>query len=105
VNSITTPTLKDLPPPPEKKHLRQFSIWSEGYMASGDRATAQYLGTSWGETFEEACQNFATPEVQKHYGSFTPNPPALWGCRLYDNEVDARRFEHRYGFSEDKSGW
>lgn len=84
--------------------MKEFEIWIEGYRATGEYATASYIGKAIGETFEEACRNFEYPEdfssmgikiyskgekltIDKNGGG----RPSIWGCRLFDNEADARK--------------
>lgn len=38
--------------------MKEFEIWSEGYMATGEHSTAYFHGKSKGETFDDACVNF-----------------------------------------------
>ena len=76
--------------------MRTFAIWSEGYRATGEHGDATLHGYAKGETFEEACRNLAAKDKDfaqsfrerqdcgRWYGSF-------WGCRLFDNEEDARK--------------
>lgn len=93
--------------------MKRFDIWMEGYAATGEHGTAQLIGQSEGETFEEAVINFRYPEdivrefdgkviVQKGDSlSLDKNPdgtyrkwdghPTIWACRLFDNEQDARK--------------
>lgn len=91
--------------------MKEFEIWIEGYSITGNSSNASFIGKAMGETFEEACRNFEEPEdVPNPYaymGDDLPkfdkrkgdklkldenrNYPSIWACRLYDNEVDARR--------------
>lgn len=64
-----------------------WEIWMEGYSATGEHATASCVGTRVpARTFREACI--------KTYGYdnnlFDPERLTFWGCRLFDNEADAR---------------
>lgn len=70
-----------------------FEVWSEGYAVTGGSGQAQLIGEVEAETFAEACQK-ATDRAKaegKDYGTFDPERLTLWGCRLFDNEADARR--------------
>ena len=62
----------------------------EGYAASGDRSGATLLGSADAGSFAEACR-----KVYAQRGDFSGYPLTdnltIWGCRLFDNEVDARR--------------
>jgi hypothetical protein len=66
-----------------------FEIWCEGFRATGESGTAQVLGTARGETFEEACVTFFREEPTRHL--FDRRALTYWGCKLFDNETDARR--------------
>ena len=67
-----------------------FDIWSEGFRATGDSGDATHRGRAQGKTFREACERFADthPEFKKCYNQ---EANTYWGCRLFDNESDARR--------------
>ncbi len=71
--------------------MRLFEIWSEGYRATGESGVATLHGTGQGETFLEACDNYARlhPTFAEYYRSGAH--PSYWACRLYDNESDARK--------------
>jgi len=66
-----------------------FEIWSEGYCAQGNSADASLVECIEADTFEQACDKLHPPadcrEVngRKEY--------YIWGCRLFDNEYDARK--------------
>lgn len=47
--------------------MPEFEIWEEGYAATGEHATASFIGKASGETFDEACINFAYPEDKKDW--------------------------------------
>ena len=75
-----------------------WKIYAEGYVATGESGGATYLGTGYGDTFDEACAWF------KKYGEIS-DPKLMskgnggkkwyfWGCELFDNLHDAQR---RYG--------
>lgn len=73
-----------------------WHVWCEGYAATGERGTASFVGKKWATTFDRAC--FLLHKERggnRMCGEFTPShdgrPPMYWGCRLFDNEADARR--------------
>lgn len=70
--------------------MKKFNIWSEGYRATGDWADAQFHGLSEGDSFEQACIRFAKENAWFDKW-FHPEKMTFWGCKLYDNEVDARK--------------
>lgn len=71
------------------KLLREYDVWSEGYSATGQRSTAQFHGRFKGTSFTEACQAWAATSIQPEY--FNLKSLTYWGCKLFDNEEDARK--------------
>ena len=71
------------------ENLKQYDIWSEGFRTNGETSSAFFIGTSFGANFKEACNNFAIKNAnfKKYYSS---NDLTYWGCKLFDNETDAR---------------
>lgn len=73
----------------------KFEIWQQGYLVTGMEgipAPAVKLGEVEAATFAGACAALCSPqEWQKKYGYFDAARLTLWGCRLFDNEQDARR--------------
>lgn len=70
-----------------------YSLWMEGFSATGQHNTAQYLGDFEGNSFNDACDNWANSiEEQEYYKSGNDKcRPTYWGCRIFDNEEDARK--------------
>lgn len=67
----------------------KFPIWIEGFQATGESGKAQQIGTIEAKSFQEACDKLGrTPTWREHYD---PKARAMWGCRMFDNEADARR--------------
>ena len=66
---------------------KEYEIWSEGYQTTGDSGTACFHGKVIASSFKEACI--------KHFGLsnhlFDEDNLSFWGCRLYDNEQEARK--------------
>jgi hypothetical protein len=73
--------------------MKKFQIWREGYMCQGmDRpARAEFLGEEIAHNFKEACIKYyeKNPDMKKH---FDPERMTEWGCGLYDNSYDARKY-------------
>jgi hypothetical protein len=85
--------------------MREFEIWMEGWLATGEHSRAQVIGRGIGDTFDEAVKDYMskTPnhrikentrskyrndeDYQKRRSNWN-----IWGCNLFDNEVDARKF-------------
>lgn len=63
-----------------------FDIWSEGFIATGDRGYAFKHGSVRADTFKDACiLHFGNNEL------FNVDKMTYRGCELFDNEADARR--------------
>lgn len=73
--------------------MKQFSLWMEGYAATGNSSSASYLGTYEGENFLDAYHNYlkVTYGVNKLPDYINQEFPSIWGCRIFDNEHDARK--------------
>lgn len=77
----------------------------EGFRATGDYSPANKIGECEANSFQEACNILMceqylerVSEYQKsgeYYDpdrwDYDPRGPAYWGCRLFDNEIDARK--------------
>jgi len=70
--------------------LDAFEIWIEGFQIQGNSSEAMFLGTSRGNNFEEACKSFVENN-ESFKKSYNPEDNTYWGCRLFNNEVDARK--------------
>jgi len=82
----------------------KYEIWMEGYAVTGNQSDAQMIGEYEADSFDEAVEKLNQEAVEK-YGkvsavkgglldSETTKPIdnwTIWGCRLFDNEVDARK--------------
>lgn len=99
--------------------MKEYEIWSEGYRATGESGDATFHGKSFGNTFDEAVENFTYPEDKvREYDGFVyihkgdklgadrytrecfmsdeayinrRSNWKIWGCALFDNEADARK--------------
>lgn len=72
----------------------KYEIWMEGYAATGESGTAQKLGEFEAESFDDAVELLLRNGDHKKYyrrSDITGNH-LIWGCTLYDNEKDARRY-------------
>lgn len=69
---------------------REFEIWMEGYAATGEQSPARLVDKSTGWTFYDAVKNLSD---RSHKGKFDwySGRWSIWGCRLFDNETDARK--------------
>ncbi len=75
--------------------MKKFEIWEEGYLATGMGGTpsrAHKIGEVSAETFQQACNTLCSPAWwQSKHGNYNPDRLTVWGCRLFDNETDARK--------------
>lgn len=66
--------------------MKKYEIWSEGYACTGDWSPAFLMGVEDAETFKEAC--ICRFKGDKNFDSVRLT---YWGCRLFDNETEARK--------------
>lgn len=68
---------------------KAFEVWREGFRVTGQSATAELVDTVKASDFRSACSKVA----QKHSWGPLYNESRLtyWGCRLFENEADARK--------------
>lgn len=66
--------------------MSRYEVWMEGFQVMEGRAEAQCLGSCEAENFLEACK-----QVCKYDSNYDPIDNSIWGCRLFDNEKDARK--------------
>ena len=69
---------------------RLITIWMEGYAVTGGKDTAQIIASRVAESFEDAiAQERAKGNLNIKIDE--QGTPSIWGCRLFDNETDARK--------------
>lgn len=68
-----------------------YSVWMEGYSTNGNAAQAQFMGEAIAYDFNEAVKNILIMKEWDLSHLKYGNPPTYWGCKLFDNEKDARR--------------
>ncbi len=77
------------------KETMLYNIWSEGFRTTGEEGKAHYVGFGYGYSFQEACDNFfssfSEEELNTKFGGYNSKYGTIWGCNLFDNEVDARK--------------
>lgn len=69
---------------------KKYEIWSEGYEATGESGEAYCHGIGEGKDFKDACKNFAKEDKDFAF-YFNENSMSYWGCKLFDNEFEARK--------------
>lgn len=67
-----------------------FEIWMEGFECTGNYCKASHVSSVEADSFSEACDKYAiaNPKWAVHYDS---KQLSWWGCKLFDNEFEARR--------------
>lgn len=65
--------------------MKEYDVWQEGYAITGNFAPATFVGSTQAESFREACIY-----LLKDDSSFNKDKLSVWGCKLFDNEADAR---------------
>lgn len=80
-----------------------YQLWVEGYLATGMEGTpknAEFLGEFVGRTLAEAAIEYGSAKkriystvglIDSYPVLVTDGVPSTWGCRIFDNEDDARR--------------
>jgi hypothetical protein len=70
---------------------KNWEVWTEGYIITGERQPATFHGIFTGRTFRDAVKQFRDTKCS--------NPELVdidrmtyWGCGFYDNESEAREF-------------
>lgn len=74
---------------------RYFTLWAEGYAATGEHGTASVIGESWGKSLDDAVwrllRNNPSPHLHTYLRRSDDGTWTYWGCRIFDNETDARK--------------
>lgn len=70
---------------------KQYEIWCEGFVTMESKSGAQLLGKIRATSFKSAAVEFF-----EHYGEsvnkyFDRESMSFYGCKLFDNEADARK--------------
>lgn len=68
-----------------------FNIWSEGFAATGQSGGATLLLRVRANSWEEACETLFRMPAFAQYMKKRNGAYFYWGCRLFDNEADARK--------------
>lgn len=75
--------------------MKEYEIWMQGYIATGEHQRASFEGMATGQTFDEACikllghrldRDEASEDGYRRYGGRL----CIWACCLFDNEKEAR---------------
>lgn len=74
--------------------MNLIEIWIEGYVAQGNSAGASLLGSFTAKNFDDAIALYAALGHERLDNDGKKNDRGfytIWGCRLFDNEADARK--------------
>jgi len=71
--------------------MKIYAVWTEGYIVTGQSSDATFWGLFEGSTFEDAVQSAVNSMPEEEWKSFDPQTLTWWGCKFYDNEIDARK--------------
>jgi hypothetical protein len=69
--------------------MKEYEIWVEGYAITGNSGEAYLLGKEQAESWVDAVSRY----MEKNPGRISIDDRGFtnWGCRLFDNEKDARK--------------
>ena len=69
---------------------RTIEVWTEGFASTSQSAGAMSWGSTLARSLQEACGKIAVqkPKFKEYYD---PARMTWWGCKIFDNEKDARR--------------
>ena len=72
-----------------EEEMRHYDIWAEGYVVTGHSSGAILITSSYEvsglTSFREACALYYIGD-----SGYNSKTNSYWGCRLFDNEQDAR---------------
>ncbi len=71
--------------------MKRWSLWTEGYIVTGQSSRAQYHGEFTAETLLDAVQAFKTTLTTSDAALIDLQRLTWWGCKFFDNETDARK--------------
>ena len=70
-----------------------YPVWIEGFETNGERSEANFLGKYAADSFIDACRLAAEKKYEDMSLFDVKNGvPCYWGCGMFDNESDARRY-------------
>ena len=74
---------------PSVEPTQLYEVWAEGHRATGDSSEASLMGEARAATFKEACK--LVMQRTGRFSYYDEEHNDYWGCKLFDNEADARR--------------
>jgi len=70
---------------------KEYEIWCEGFVTMESRSVAQLLGIIRAESFKSAVIEFFNRHDKTVNDYFDEERMTFYGCKLFDNEADARK--------------
>lgn len=78
--------------------MKEYEVWMEGYVATGERGKHRLVGKYEAESFPEACKkaalDLARGDIPTYYRYFDEKKNSWWACRFFDNEADSMEFDY-----------
>lgn len=72
--------------------MKEFEIWTEGYIATKEKHKAMFHGKFKGNTFKDAVIAWKKTLTDKDSIKCVDlDGMTFWGCKFFDNETDARK--------------
>lgn len=73
--------------------MKKYEVWVEGYCCQGNEDPATYRGEVEADSFNDACIKILGNKLDKDKDGYIEHNGrySVWGCRCYDNEIDARK--------------
>jgi len=78
--------------------MKEFEVWMEGYVTTGERGKHRLVGKYEADSFPEACKkaawDLAKGDIPTYYRYFDEKKNSWWACRFFDNEADSMEFDY-----------
>ena len=69
--------------------MKHIEIWMEGYAITGQYGIAQCIWRGEAKDFNDAVKKYYKDKDDSLH-RYENGKHSIWGCRLFDNEQDAR---------------
>ena len=71
-------------------NIKEWDIWMQGYVVTGNSAKASKLGIGYGITFRDAVLEYIENRHKGYPIDDRGTHFSTWGCELFPNEDEAR---------------
>ena len=72
--------------------IKDIFLWIEGFSATGQRQDATMIGIYQAKNLNDAVKQYMENNKNKvEWDCFGKNRHAIWGCEIFDNEIEARK--------------